>query len=258
MRCTNCHAQPPHENDRLDQHTLRLDCTVCHIPYFAKIASTDIFRDYRAVEVYEVKQLYEPAIQRQSQVVPVYRFWNGLSTFYQFGTRAVLGDNGRLLMADPLGDILDPDAKIFPFKYHQAMQPHDPVSGRLLPLKMGILFQRGDVEAAVLAGVNELGWELPQGYDFLPTERYMGIFHEVSPAEQALECKDCHSEKSRMDFELLGYAPNENRAGKPLCASCHEDESDEWPEDYFFKVHNKHVDDKNIACQECHIFPTAN
>ena len=34
----------------------------------------------------------------------------------------------------------------------------------------------------------------------------MGIFHEVQPAKNALQCLDCHREGGRMDWQALGYA----------------------------------------------------
>jgi hypothetical protein len=37
------------------------------------------------------------------------------------------------------------------------------------------------------------------------TVRYMGIFHEVEPAKNALRCLDCHSEGGRIDWQALGY-----------------------------------------------------
>ena len=62
----------------------------------------------------------------------------------------------------------------------------------------------------------------------------------------------------RLDFAALGYTPKATYNGKPLCASCHEDESNEWPEEYFKKVHAKHVTDKKLDCSKCHIFEKAN
>ena len=99
-----------------------------------------------------------------------------------------------------------------------------------------------------------MGWDnISPGW--ADTERYMGIFHEVAPKEQALECSNCHESGNRMDFAALGYTPKQNRGGKPLCASCHEDESDEWSgSEYFYQVHNKHVQDKKLDCSNCHTF----
>ena len=41
MACTNCHGATPHAIYDIDKHTARVNCTVCHIPYFAKVAATD-------------------------------------------------------------------------------------------------------------------------------------------------------------------------------------------------------------------------
>lgn len=257
VRCTNCHAAQPHHSSRLNQHTDRIDCSVCHIPVFAKVTSTDMVRDYsKESEILETSRLYEPNIERQANVVPAYRFWNGTSTFYQFGTPYELGENGRILMAGPVGDITDPSAKIYPFKHHLAVLPYDVATRRILPLKMGILFQTGNVDGAIKAGAQEVGWPLSSGYDFVKAERFMGIFHEVSPGDEALNCNDCHGNPARMDFAALGYTPlpRRNPATAGNCASgCHGNESGEWSaSELFMELHEEHVSEENISCSTCH------
>jgi hypothetical protein len=37
------------------------------------------------------------------------------------------------------------------------------------------------------------------------TIRYMGIYHAIPPAEEALQCADCHGDAGRMDWRVLGY-----------------------------------------------------
>ncbi len=249
VRCTNCHDGRPHDNRKLDRHTARIDCTVCHIPRFAKIATTDMVRDYsKPAHLNEARRLYDPHIERAGNVVPAYRFFNGLSWIYQFGTVATPGESGRVAMAVPLGDRHDVDAKLFAFKHHLAVQPYDPVSQRIIPQHMGVYFQTGDIDAAVARGVQMVGWTLDEGFTFIPTERYQGIYHEVSPADEALQCNDCHG-GGRMDFVALGYAPKETRNGRPLCASCHEPERAS-----FSKLHSEHVGEEGIACGACHTF----
>ena len=259
VRCTNCHDTQPHDSNKLNRHTARVDCSVCHIPAYARITSTDMFRDFsQPADVLESTQLYEPHIDRAANVIPEYHFFNGLSRFYTFGTPALPGKNGRVVMAEPLGDVTDNNAKLFAFKRHQALQPRDLDTQYLIPLKMGILFQTGNIDAAIKQGASEVGWSLANGYDFAPTERYMGIYHEVAPAEDALECEACHSDSGRIDFAGLGYTPVSQRNGVPLCSSCHEDESDEWSgESFFFDVHSKHVREERIDCGACHIFTAA-
>ena len=45
----------------------------------------------------------------------------------------------------------------------------------------------------------------PFDYEWVSVERYMGIFHEVQPADKALRCLDCHGPDGRLDWAGLGY-----------------------------------------------------
>jgi hypothetical protein len=247
--CANCHSTMPHDSWRLNSHTARVACNVCHVPVFAKAAPTDMRRDWSLPgEVSRVTHLWEPHMVMQSNVTPVYRFFNGRSRFYQFGEPAVADANGRVLMAGPLGSRTEPGAKITALKRHEGRQPIDPVTRVLLPLKIGIFFETGVVADAVTAGVAAMpGWP-NNGYEFAETERYLGLYHEVAPKEQALACSACHG-GTRLDFTALGYAPISTRNGKPLCASCHSAKTGT-----FTFIHDKHVTDKKLDCSNCHTF----
>ncbi len=259
MSCDTCHTTAPHDDARLNDHTARVNCTVCHIQSFARNTSTDMYRDFRVSELDTVKRLYEPKITRQANVTPVYRFFNGTSSFYNLGEPALVNASNRVLLAGPLGSVQDGQAKISPFKQHTATQPFDVSTQAIIPLKMGIVFQKGDMTGAITAGAAAMGWSLPQGYSFLNTERLMQINHGVTPASSALDCTSCHNGGSRLDFNLLGYTPRTTRNNQPLCASCHEDESGKWSAaELFDRVHSKHVDGENLNCSECHTFSKAN
>jgi hypothetical protein len=78
----------------------------------------------------------------------------------------------------------------------------------------------------------------------------MGIFHEMPPADLALACTQCLEDVNWIDFDSLGYTPKLIRNGSPLCVSCHEEEE---PLN-FYKLHEKHVENKGYACAECHDF----
>lgn len=241
--CTECHQPQQDHSGNLLEHLDKVACQSCHIPTFARSVSTDMLRDFRASEVNE-RGLYEPVITRAANVVPTYAFWNGQSGFYNFRAPAAPGQ----ALAWPLGDIND--GKLFPFKLHQAIQPIDLITQAILPLKSGILFQTGNIDRSIRVGAQETGFNLEQGYGFIETQRYMGIFHEMPPAGQALGCSDCHATSTRIDFTALGYAPKSTRNGQPLCTSCHgQKESLD-----FYKLHTKHVDDKDISCSQCHNF----
>jgi hypothetical protein len=253
VACSNCHGTQPHNSSDLDKHTARVNCNVCHIPTFARVAATDMRRDWGLPgEVNPATHLWEPHSMMASHVTPAYGFFNGRSEFYQFGSPAVPKANGKVLMAGPLGSINDAGAKIQAMKRHEGRQPADPASKRLFPLKIGIFFQTGDVNTAVAQGAAGVGWPY-NGHEFAETERYMGIYHEVAPSNQALQCASCHQGGNRLNFASLGYTPKTTRNGAPLCQSCHGAKTAS-----FYTLHNKHVQDKKINCSECHTFSKAN
>lgn len=258
LDCTSCHNQSPHDSSDLNRHTAKVNCTVCHIDRYAKATPTDIFRDYTKPGVETSARLFEPDMQFAINQTPAYRWYNGTSSFYVFGERAVPGANGRVLMSGPNGGVNDPASKLFAFKYHQAKQPIDP-SGRLLPLKIGLFFQSGQVVEAIRAGTQAVGWTYAS-HSFADTERYLGLFHGVSPASKAPACASCHTEQggTRLDFAALGYTPkNTNLA---TCSSgCHGSKSgdaSEWKakKTFFVNLHRKHVSDKRYDCSKCHGF----
>jgi hypothetical protein len=197
--------------------------------------------------VSEVTNLWEPNMVLQTNVTPVYKFFNGRSSFYEFGKPAVAQANGRVLMAGPLGSRTEAGAKITAMKRHEGRQPIDPVTRNLLPLKIGVFFQTANLIGAIDQGVAAVLW-VNNGYAFAETERYMGVYHEVAPASQALNCASCHG-GNRLDFAALGYKPNATRNGKPLCASCHSAKTGT-----FTFIHDKHVTDKKLDCINCHTF----
>jgi len=252
VACTNCHSATPHGNRDIDKHTARVNCTVRHIPTFAKVAPTDMERDWSkpGVPVPETG-LFEPYHVKGTNVVPEYRFFNGKSYFYQFGDPAVPGENGRISLSEPDGSITDPGAKIHAFNHHLGNQPMDPVTNRLLPLKIGKFFETGQIATAAELGASGVGWTY-NGYEFAGTERYLGLFHEVAPKENALTCNSCHNGGTRLDFAALGYTPNATRNGRALCSSCHGSESAS-----FSSVHSRHVTNYGYDCSTCHAFSKA-
>ena len=242
-RCNDCHNVMKIHPRAIKRHLDAVACQSCHIPTYARFVSTDMVRDYREAEV-NAKGLYEPVITRASNVTPVYAFWNGDSEFYQFRAPAVVDQ----ATARPLGDIND--GMLYPFRLHLTVMPQDPVSLALLPVKSGILFQTGNLDLSILTGAAQAGFTLTQGYTYTDTYRWMGIYHEMPSADQALQCTDCHDAGGRVDFSALGYDPKTERNNKPLCVSCHErrEALD------FYALHNQHATGKRLDCLECHYF----
>jgi hypothetical protein len=255
--CQSCHANPPHtaaknpQYQEINRHLARVNCTVCHIPAFARNAPTDMLRDFTATEVDTVNQRYEPVRTFATNVMPSYRWFNGLSYFYEFGKAIAFRPGEKFFQAYPLGDIKDPNAKINAFKLHQAKLGYDLGGRRQIPVKSKVLWETGDVDQALRQGAAEAGWAA-SGYRFANSQRYFSLYHEVAPKENALQCADCHVSTGRLNFKELGYLVKTVRDGKPLCASCHDPKTAD-----FYKIHDEHVVERSYSCTTCHDFRTA-
>ena len=88
------HTAPlPHAD--INRHMSRVHCTVCHIPAFARNATTDMFRDFTKTDADTASNRYEPARTFATNVRPAYAWFNGLSYFYEFGKPITLQSLGR-------------------------------------------------------------------------------------------------------------------------------------------------------------------
>jgi hypothetical protein len=246
--CLNCHTSTPHANQDINRHTTRVHCSVCHIPALARNAATDILRDFTGTEADAATNRYEPLRTFATNVLPAYRWFNGLSYFYEFGKPMAFLPGNIFMQAGPLGTITDTQAKIHPFKVHQAKLGYDVSSRRQIPVKSKVLWETGDVDQALKQGAAEVGWSVGR-IDFADSIRYFSLSHEVAPKENALQCSHCHVSAGRLNFKELGYLVKTSWNGKPLCASCHSPETAD-----FYQIHNRHVHEQSISCTTCHTF----
>ena len=256
VECLDCHATPPHTVNNanyreINRHLARVNCTVCHIPAYARNAQTDMLRDFTKTEEDAASKRYEPVRTFATNQMPAYRWFNGLSYFYEFGKPITLYPGNKFFQAYPLGDINDPNAKINAFKLHQAKLGYILGSRQQIPIKSKVLWETGNIDQALRQGAAEMGWAVP-GYSFANSQRYFSLYHEVAPKENALQCAACHVSAGRLNFKELGYIVKTTRNGQPLCSSCHEPETAD-----FYTIHNKHVRGESISCTTCHNFKTA-
>jgi hypothetical protein len=205
LDCESCHDAQPHKLAILDRHTDRVNCTVCHIPTFAKKDPTDMVRDWSTPQRHEVANKWSATITMGQDVQPVYAWFNGRSRITLMGEPVRPDADGVVTLMRPEGSRKDKAAKIHAFKLHQATVPL--LEGRdwLIPLAVDEFFIDGDLHKAVVDGAEAAYGVHDQPYRWIPVRRYMGIFHEVQPAAQALECLDCHRDGGRMDWAALGY-----------------------------------------------------
>jgi hypothetical protein len=246
--CTNCHASVPHTDRYINKHINRVHCTVCHIPAYARNLPTETYRDWSRSAPDLASNRYEPIRAKGVNLTPVYKFFNGSSYFYKFGDPLTLSPTGTFVLSGPLGNIRDPKAKINAFKLHRSKMAYDQGGTRLIPIKSRVMWQTGNVDQAIRQGILSVGWP-DAGYKFATSSRYLSLYHQVAPKENALACGACHPNTGRVKFQQLGYTPKTTYNNLPLCASCHSKETAN-----FFEIHRKHVDDKNFSCSICHNF----
>ena len=208
LRCDDgrCHESAPHAKEQLNRHAVRVDCTVCHIPAFAKDEPTDMFRDWSETSFSEEKGKYTYHLETADNVVPTFAWWNGTSRVLLPGTPAQFDDQGRVEMAIPVGSRNDPGSRLFAFKVHRARLPLLAGKDWILPIQTEEFYAHGDMDRAVREA-SAIYYHLEDiDYSWVETVRYMGVFHEVEPADQALGCLDCHGADGRLDWAGLGYA----------------------------------------------------
>lgn len=261
---SSCHSPAPHDSSEINRHTKKVACQTCHIPVYAKNASdtlaseaTEIHRSWQSGSEHETAPLH-PVNIKANDLIPAYRHWNRASDNYLLFDE-VYADwyTGTYPTSMPDGDVADPNSKLFPFKYKTSDYPIRSESNQLIALDTSVFFATADADAATLSGLENMGFDPSDDYAWVTTDTYQLLNHQVSPADDALNCTTCHMNASRMDLQgELGFGLSD--ANRNTCASgCHDSsKSFEWSFGDFkeFREHHKKHREKRAGCQECHSF----
>jgi hypothetical protein len=257
MGCTDCHTGMPtsHPDGTIRRHLGRVACQSCHIPVFAKNASdtpdteaTEVHRTWLAT--HSSSPPFHPAADKDNNLTPVYRFWNGLSRSSLLDEIAAPDPvTGRYPTSRPVGHVANPEAKLFPFKYKTAQQPITNDSSQLIALATDVFFVTADAAAAVEQGLVNMGLDPATSYSWIETDTLQLLNHQVGSDDSALRCTSCHGSTDRIDLVGdLGYrmwGPTDE-----VCRQCHGPE----PMPSFEELHNKHVRSEGLDCSWCHGF----
>ncbi|MBI5960712.1 MAG: tetrathionate reductase family octaheme c-type cytochrome [Chloroflexi bacterium] len=219
--CTDCHdAAIIHDDSRIAAHLDSVACQTCHVPAGATREPTKVYWDWStagqdiAENTHEYLKIKGSFIY-ESDIMPEYTWYNGvLASRYLLGD--VIDPTQPTVMNMPAGDIRDPEAKIFPFKIHYAKQIYDTVNNYLIQPQTvgeGGYWDVFDWDQAAQLGMDAVGLDYSGEYGFAETEMYWTLSHMVVPADQALQCADCHSDNGRMDWPALGYYGDPMRWG---------------------------------------------
>jgi len=224
--CVDCHNADSHEDVLINEHAETLACQSCHIPTYARggIATkmtwdwstagkkTDdgellVEKDENDLVLYHAKK---GTFTWEENVAPEYVWFNGAVEFVLVSDTI---DPSEIVSINHfLGDMDDPNAKIWPVKRFTGIQPYDSGNNTLaIPHLFGkdenAYWKSFDWDKAIAAGMESAGADYSGEYGFVETEYYWPITHMVAPAEEALQCQACHDPNGgHIDFSALGYS----------------------------------------------------
>jgi octaheme c-type cytochrome (tetrathionate reductase family) len=217
--CTDCHAQRPHAEARLNGHVDAVACTTCHIPYMAVQTPTKLYWDWSTAgqDIGDDTHHYlkkKGTFNYGSHLAPEYAWYNGLSKRHLPGDK--MDPSKVTSLNQPAGSIEDPTAKIWPFKVHRGKQVYDAQNLWFLAPKTagkGGYWTEFDWDKALRLGEESTGLAYSGTYAFAATQMYWPLAHMVQSASEALGCVDCHSDTGRMNWHALGYGSDPAKSG---------------------------------------------
>ena len=230
VSCEQCHANSPHSNSILNQHTNKIACQTCHIPEYAKVSSTKMSWDWSAAGklnsdgslIAEKDSLGNLSYLSKkgsfvwaNNVEPEYVWFNGNAKHYILGDKVQPGSVVKLNTL--LGDYSDKKAKIVPIKKHVAKQIYDPINNIIIvPHLYGkdstSYWKNFDWNNASQTGMDSVGLPYSGKYDFISTEMSWPINHMVASSKESLQCIDCHTSNGRLNLLNDFYLPGRDRS----------------------------------------------
>ena len=227
--CESCHGETPHNSRSvLNNHTDRIACQTCHIPFIARGGNkTMTFWDWstagkkdeqgRAVKEeldkdgYPLYSSQHGTMQWEKNIVPQYFWFDGTIDYLDISQP--INPKETVAINTISGHFTNRQARIWPFKVMRGRQPYDSVSNKMLvfhstPVDSAdkdAFYKSFDWGRAIAAGTRESKTQTFSGkYDFANVSMYFPSTHMVAPKEQALQCNDCHRQGGRLD-KLEGF-----------------------------------------------------
>ncbi|MEW6263832.1 MAG: tetrathionate reductase family octaheme c-type cytochrome [Thermodesulfobacteriota bacterium] len=223
ITCESCHTDRPHKPGvKANDHTDKVSCQACHIPFFARKLPTKMRWDWstagRMVEGKPLKKMGphdRPVYDGQKgdfiwakDVTPEYLWFNGAIENVMAYTR--INPDRPVVLTKVLGSRDDPNSRIYPFKVHAGKSPYDKKNNKMVipklfgPKGSGAYWADYDWGQAIKAGMDYVSLPYSGEYGFAETVYMFQITHQVAPKEKALACEACHSREGRL-AKLEGF-----------------------------------------------------
>lgn len=222
--CEQCHTAILHEDNTLNEHTLKVACQTCHIPTYAKVNATKTAWDWSTAgtlsagqQVNESDSLGNPTYMSKKgtftwgrNIKPEYIWFNGTAGHYFLGD--TVSAEQPIQVNTLHGSYDDPEAKIIPVKIHRAKQIYDPVTKMLIQPKLvaakkgeGAFWKDFDWNHAAEEGMKSLGLPYSGEHTFEETVMTWPINHMVAPKEKTVQCVECHTRTNSRLANLSGF-----------------------------------------------------
>ncbi len=233
--CQACHGDRPHQKNtlhasRLNDHSRTLACQSCHIPTFARGGvPTKMAWDWSSAgkldaagKPYQTTDAKGHVIYDSRKgdfvlgedVVPDYVWFNGSVTYVQ--PDSTIDPSTSVPINLFHGTPGAADSRIWPVKTFHGRQPYDQKYLTLLVPHTAVpddtaFWYNFDWAKALQAGADATGSPYSGQFGFVDTHMLWPITHMVAPAEQALDCAQCHSSQSRLSGVPGIWLPGKDR-----------------------------------------------
>ena len=224
--CESCHSNAPHpatlKGIKLNDHVDKLACQTCHIPEFARggvatktswdWSTAGKLKDGKPYALHEFTQSDGQELHSYlstkgdfewgEDVKPYYAWFDG-QVEYTTGDRKI--DPSKVVDVNVIkGNPEDGQSRIWPFKRMLGRQAYDSKLDHLVythvwgPKTDTAFWTNFDWAKAIDAGMKAAGVPYSGEFGFVDTHMYWPITHMVAPAEDAVQCAECHGPESRM------------------------------------------------------------
>lgn len=225
--CQSCHGNEPHPTNikgiKLNDHTDTLACQSCHIPEYARggIPTKSVWDWSTAGKMNAEGKPYSEDNYTSStgkhmhtymstkgnfeyaeDAVPYYAWFDGQVEYTTIDRKI---DPTETVDVNVIkGDRSDGTSRIWPFKRMEGRQAYDTQNETLVyshvwgPTTDTAFWTNFDWGKAIEAGMKAAGQPYSGEFDFVDTYMYWPITHMVAPAENAVECAECHQQDGRL------------------------------------------------------------
>ncbi len=228
--CQACHGQTPHKEknaDKLNNHTNKLACQVCHVPAFARgEIATKMFWDWLTAgklgedgkpliikneEGHSIYNGIKGDFRYGENVKPDYIWFNG-DVKYTLRDEKIDKAQQPIYINKYLGSPTDGRSMIWPVKTFTGKQAFDPENKTLVVTHLAgaddtAFWTNLNWENAIASGMKTAGMPFSGKVDFIETISQWPITHMVAPKDKAVACNECHAKGGRLEGLPGVYLP---------------------------------------------------